>query len=47
METTIDNKKFYDILGISQTADREEIATAFRQEALISHPVRNDKSIEG
>ena len=47
MEKTVDNKKFYDILGIAQTADREEIAAAFRQEALLAHPVRNDKSIEG
>ena len=47
METTIDNKKYYDILGIPQTANREEIAAAYRQGALLTHPVRNDKAVEG
>ena len=46
METSQNNTKFYDILGISLTANREEIAAAYRQAALLAHPLRNDKSVE-
>ena len=38
--------KYYDILGISRTANREEIAAAYRQAALLAHPLRNAKSKE-
>lgn len=47
MESTpSQNSKYYDILGIPQTANREEIAAAYRQAALLSHPLRNDKAVE-
>ena len=40
------NTKYYDLLGIGLTANREEIAAAYRQAALLAHPLRNDKSKE-
>ena len=40
------NTKYYDILGVAETANREEIAAAYRQAVLLSHPLRNDKSVE-
>ena len=46
MESEKDNKKYYEILGIAQTANREEIAASYRQAALLAHPLRNDKSVE-
>ena len=39
-----DNTKYYKALGIEATANREEIAAAYRQLALESHPLRNDPS---
>ena len=46
VETSNPNTKYYDILGIPQTSNREEIAAAYRQAALIAHPLRNEKSVE-
>lgn len=34
----VDNKKFYDIIGVSQTASQDEIRKAFRKKALKEHP---------
>lgn len=34
----VDNKKFYDLLGVSQTASQDEIRKAFRKAALVNHP---------
>ena len=44
----MDNNKsrYYECLGIEQTASREEIAAAYRQKALISHPLRNPREEE-
>jgi DnaJ family protein A protein 2 len=36
----IDNKKFYDLLGVPQTATFDEIKKAFRKLALKHHPDR-------
>lgn len=37
------NTVYYEILNISQTANREEIADAYRQLALKTHPMRNSQ----
>ena len=39
-----DNTFYYETLQISQTANREEIADAYRQLALKTHPMRNPKA---
>jgi DnaJ homolog subfamily A member 2 len=34
----VDNKKFYDLLGVDQKASQDEIKKAFRKKALKEHP---------
>ena len=41
-----DNTAYYNTLQISQTANREEIANAYRQLALKYHPMRNSKDVQ-
>ena len=41
-----DNTAYYKTLQISQTANREEIADAYRQLALKYHPMRNPKEVQ-
>ena len=41
-----DNTTYYKVLQISQTANREEIAEAYRQLALRWHPMRNSKEMQ-
>lgn len=36
----VDNKKFYDLLGVDQKASMDEIKKAFRKLALKNHPDR-------
>jgi DnaJ homolog subfamily B member 4 len=40
------NSKFYDILQVSNEADRETICAAYRKLALQYHPLRNDTSCQ-
>ena len=44
----MDNNKtrYYDCLGLEQTANREEIAAAYRKLALETHPLRNPRDRE-
>ena len=44
----MDNNKtrYYDTLGIDPTSNREQIAEAFRNKALRSHPMRNPREKE-
>lgn len=41
-----DNTEYYKVLQIVQTANREEIAEAYRQLALRWHPMRNPKEMQ-
>ena len=44
----MDNNKtrYYDVLGIDPTSNREEIAEAYRQLALKHHPMRCPREVE-
>ena len=41
-----DKSRYYNILQISATANREEIAAAYRKLALVHHPLRNAREQE-
>jgi DnaJ-class molecular chaperone len=42
----LENKKFYDILGIKTSSSREEITAAFKKLAKIWHPDKNGNTRE-
>lgn len=41
-----DKSRYYNILQIAATANREEIAAAYRKLALVHHPLRNPREQE-
>jgi DnaJ family protein A protein 2 len=43
-QAELDNKKLYDVLGVTQTASQDEIKKAFRKLALQTHPDRGGDS---